>query len=93
MLIFAKAHIGTMGNELVDSLAKQATSLNYIENDVFSSYTKSYFRIILQNYMTEFWQSIWDVSDKGRFTYKFLPMVSTFFFFFWRGLLFELVYY
>ena len=76
VITWVKAHVGIMGNEKADELAKQATSSTFSGACIQLPMSNSYIRVLLSKDALNTWQFHWDNSFKGRFTYKFLPKVS-----------------
>ena len=72
-LKWTKAHVGTIGNEKADELAKLATRKEIIEYDkVPISYVMNYIR----NLCVQNWQTRWDNSTKGKTTKHFISSIS-----------------
>ena len=66
-----------MGNEFADHLAKTAaTSTSSPESADFVATPRSYVKRILKAHLVKRWQEEWDTTEKGRFTFRFLPTVS-----------------
>ena len=76
-----KAHVGIAGNELADYLAKQATLIDFDGILTGIPMPKSYIKANTIRHILKLWQSQWNTSSKGRFTYPFLPAVSQFHFY------------
>lgn len=70
-----RGHTGESGNELADTLAKQATSSS--QNFIFIPKPLSSLKYKLRNLLLLRWQSRWVGTDKGRYTYNFFPKIST----------------
>lgn len=68
------AHIGVAGNELADSLAKEATSRPEINHSL--PVPPSHIRRSLKLKLMSTWQDHWNNSPKGRHTYSLIPKVS-----------------
>ena len=63
-----KGHSGILGNEIVDQLAKSSA-----ESHITISYREvplSYFKRTYLEKLIDLWQTEWDLSKNGRFTYK-----------------------
>ena len=75
-IAWVKAHVGVLGNEVADHLAKAAaTSQDGVSRDYVVT-PSSHVKRALKNHMIRKWQEAWDTTDKGRFTFRFLPTVS-----------------
>lgn len=73
-LCWIPSHVGIHGNEMVDSLAKEALkfeSVNYANLKTIPEINK-----LLDNKLLEEWQNMWNCSKKGRFYHKLQPIVS-----------------
>jgi len=77
VITWVRAHIGVVGNEIADSLAKQAASPDFNGDSMLVPISKSYVKSLADKFILDSWQRLWDSSTKGRFTYRFLPTVST----------------
>ena len=71
---WVKAHVGTVGNERADFLAKRGTKHLGIDYPVKLSFQSCKSR--LHREAVKLWQTRWDESDKGRQVHRFLPRVS-----------------
>ena len=76
-ITWVKAHVGVLGNEIADYLAKQATDCNsdlveWLDHPLPRSSVKRALRESTANK----WQQHWTTSSKGRLTHKFLPTTS-----------------
>lgn len=70
-LAHVKAHIGIAGNELADTLAKEGTK--HQSPDVTLAAPRSFLISKLKRTLAKEWQNTWNISEKGRYTYKLLP--------------------
>lgn len=68
------AHIGIKGNELADSLAKDATKNNQPPFNL--PLPPSYIKKTLKKQILPEWQLQWTTSTKGRHTHNLIPKVS-----------------
>ena len=74
-LCWTRAHVGNVGNECADKLAKSA--LNIFWPNYKLQLPFSYFKLLIRKDLINEWQEYWNNSDKGRITYGFFPTVST----------------
>uniref|UniRef100_A0A3B3Q2D7 Reverse transcriptase domain-containing protein n=1 Tax=Paramormyrops kingsleyae TaxID=1676925 RepID=A0A3B3Q2D7_9TELE len=74
-LIWVPAHIGILGNERVDKLAKQATKKDDIE--VYVKMSKAEGKSIVWKEAVREWQQQWDRESKGRHLYGLQNKVGT----------------
>lgn len=72
--VWVKAHIGVLGNERADSLAKDATARNTV--DYYVKISKYGINKALYKKMLDNWQLEWNNNVAGRSTYNILPFVS-----------------
>lgn len=72
---WVRAHSGEVGNEEADRLAKEATSLSQIDKSI--PLPISYIKSRVQSLLLQEWQNEWDTEERGRFTWEFIPKVST----------------
>ena len=68
------SHVGIIGNEMADKLAKEALSKEHVDLNVLPVYSDLY-RVVEENILGE-WQCAWNSSSKGRFYHKIQPKVS-----------------
>lgn len=73
---WTRAHVGTIGNEIADSLARKAAKSVINIKFKFIPYPASYFKHKVKCKILQDWQTIWDEADRGRYTYNLLPKVS-----------------
>ena len=69
-------HSGILGNELADRLAKTA-ALDEYHSSLFAPFHQSHLKYELKQNLIKIWQKVWDINQKGRYTCKFFPKVST----------------
>lgn len=72
---WVKAHVGIVGNELADKLAKLAAQ----DEDLPTSYNKvpkSTIKTEIQDTGYQLWQDRWNATDKGALTKSFLPSIK-----------------
>ena len=72
---WVKAHVGTLGNEPADRLAKEAAT----NADIAICYNKIPKSVVLRELektSVEKWQSIWNCSTKGNATEEYFPIVT-----------------
>ena len=73
-LCWIPSHVGIQGNEMVDTLAKEALMLdtvNYVTLKTIPEINK-----LIEKRMLEEWQNVWDSSRRGRFYHKIQPIVT-----------------
>ena len=68
------SHVGIKGNELADKAAKSALNHSRVDIRVIPEYGSVY--NIIQKIILGKWQKMWDLSEKGRFYYNLVPVVS-----------------
>lgn len=73
---WTKSHIGTIGNEIADTLAKRAANSIYNIPKLFHPIPPSYIKRKLTKEALEKWQTSWDEDTKGRFTYNLIKKVK-----------------
>jgi len=72
---WVKAHVGTQGNELVDSLTKEAaTNMDLAEN--YKKIPKSVVMSELTKMSIKTWQWQWNQTTKGAITKEYFPVVN-----------------
>ncbi|GBM23903.1 hypothetical protein AVEN_208528-1 [Araneus ventricosus] len=70
-----KAHVGYIGNEEADRLAKEAAETeNFPETPL--ELPKSFIKTFLRQKMMATWQMAWDDGDTGRLIHNIIPKVS-----------------
>ncbi|GIY23216.1 RNase H domain-containing protein [Caerostris darwini] len=69
-----QAHIGTVGNELADFYAKQASTKNEIDLPI--SLSLNYVKSVVFKAITSDWQQQWSISEKGRPVHELCPNIS-----------------
>ncbi|GBL84713.1 hypothetical protein AVEN_191157-1 [Araneus ventricosus] len=72
-LSWVKAHIGIKGNEVVDTLAKEATTDGMPDSLPFP---KSYLKNQQLQLSISLWQAEWDDGETGRTVYSIIPKIS-----------------
>jgi ribonuclease HI len=69
---WVKAHVGTQGNELADTLAKEtASNMDFAEN--YKKVPKSVVMRELTEMSIKTWQQQWDLTTKGAITKRVFP--------------------
>ena len=66
--MWVPAHVGIVGNEKADKLAKEATAKEQVELSIKLS--KSEGKSIIWRAVNKEWQEEWDKESKGRHLYK-----------------------
>lgn len=70
---WVRAHVGTLGNERADSLAKQATKR---PTEIPLKFPKSYIYRLLRSELQESWRQLWTTHKTGRHLHEFLRTVN-----------------
>ncbi|KAI2667110.1 hypothetical protein H4Q32_003505 [Labeo rohita] len=73
--IWVPAHVEVDGNEVVDSLAKKALSMNSNQLDVPLS--RNEIKTIIKAKVNNLWQKQWHTNSKGRFLHKIQQQVPS----------------
>lgn len=68
------SHIGIIGNEVVDKLAKEGSLRQII--DVQVPHTRDELMTHMRYYYREIWQAEWEASAKGRYLFELQPEVN-----------------
>ncbi|GIY37470.1 RNA-directed DNA polymerase from mobile element jockey [Caerostris darwini] len=74
-LIWTRAHIGVVGNEIADSYAKEATDKD--EVDFHLNATINFIKKAAHKAIIAEWQQQWSNSSKGRPVHELFPLVNT----------------
>jgi hypothetical protein len=72
---WVKAHVGIQGNELADTLAKEAAS-NAAITECYDKIPKSVVKSELDVISVEMWQREWDQTTKRQITKEYFPAVA-----------------
>ncbi|GBM72522.1 hypothetical protein AVEN_45593-1 [Araneus ventricosus] len=72
-LRWLKAHVGYLGNECADQLAKEAISKG---DPFFLPKPLSYLKSEIKSAALNIWQGNWDNGETGRSTHNIMPRVS-----------------
>ena len=70
-----RGHSGQHGNELADSLAKEAATNPSLPFSFVPLPTSS-LKYTLKTSLLQNWQELWNLSEKGRYTFNFLPKIN-----------------
>ncbi|XP_067118870.1 uncharacterized protein [Centruroides vittatus] len=71
---WTRSHVGEIGNEEADRLAKEGASSSTIpEYDNIPAVATKH---LIQNTVTSIWQRLWEEGDTGRTTYCFFPNIQ-----------------
>ncbi|GIX71144.1 uncharacterized protein CDAR_430821 [Caerostris darwini] len=73
-LIWTRAHIGILGNELADQYAKQATSRDTIDQHMHIPIR--FIKKLLKHDVLEEWQNLWANSAKGRAVFELCEKIN-----------------
>ncbi|GBN38240.1 hypothetical protein AVEN_15124-1 [Araneus ventricosus] len=71
---WVKAHVGNIGNERANQLAKDATQ--HGQPYSFTKLPKQHIKGLLRKSMLEEWQTLWKNGETGRKIYNIMPSVS-----------------
>ncbi|CAN0592004.1 unnamed protein product [Ectocarpus sp. 12 AP-2014] len=73
-LVWTRAHVGTVGNEVADQLAKEATREVLVE---YSKFPMSFAIRILRQQVIAKWNQRWRLTENGSTTKVFFPTVGS----------------
>lgn len=71
-----RAHVGHIGNERADTLAKEAINPQVADRSLTIRYPRSIMNSYCRDQLVKAWQQSWMVSDKGRETHRFVNKVN-----------------
>ena len=70
LIKWTKSHIGTIGNERADSLARSVSENDEYDKELLITYPISLIKRYFSNKIINDWQIYWQTSEKGRDTYN-----------------------